>query len=435
MKTDGSSRGKVRAVSILFMGLAHLLYFRQYLKGLLFAAAEIVMLALSPFFVRKLRDLITLGSPQPELPVKLRDNSVFMLIDGVMVCAVLAVFFALYVLSVKSALASYETFCVLKKHPGKQAGRRISGNSFPVFGLAPTVLLVLFFVVVPLVFSACAAFTNYASPNHIPPNNTVDWVGFENFSDLFGGEAAWTSALGRVALWTLIWGLSATLTCYFGGLFLAVLLQESRLRIAPVFRGIFILPYAVPSVVSVLVWKNLLNGSFGIVNRTLMELGWISAPIPWLSDTLLAKFMCIFVNLWAGFPYFMLLTLGTMTAISPDVYEAARIDGANRAQVFRKITLPLVMYQTTPLMIMSFTHNINNFGAIFFLTGGMPKVSDSTITAAGGTDILVTWIYQLTVNLLKYNYAAVVAVLLFLVIAPFAILNFRRTKSYREGEL
>ena len=428
MKTDGSSRSKVRAVSILFMGLAHLIYFKQYIKGLFFAAAEAGMLLLSPFFVRKIRDMITLGTPRPEIPVKFRDNSVFMLIDGVMACAVIAVFVALYVLSVKSALSAYEEFCILKRRPAERISRTLSGKSFPILGLAPAVLLVLFFVVVPLVFSACAAFTNYSSPNHIPPNNTVDWVGFQNFSDLFGGQAAWTSALGRVALWTLIWGLCATLTCYFGGLLIAVLLQESRLRIAPLFRGVFILPYAVPSVVSVLVWKNLLNGSFGIVNRTLMEIGWISAPIPWLSDTLLAQFMCIFVNLWAGFPYFMLLTMGTMTAISPDVYEAARIDGANRSQVFRKITMPLVMYQTMPLIIMSFTHNINNFGAIFFLTSGMPKVADSTVTAAGGTDILVTWIYQLTVNLLKYNYAAVVAVLLFVVIAPFAIFNFRRTK-------
>ena len=120
----------------------------------------------------------------------------------------------------------------------------------------------------------------------------------------------------------------------------------------------------------------------------------------------------------------MLLITGSMTAISNDVYEAATIDGANQFQIFKKIILPLVLYQTTPLIIMSFTHNINNFGSIFFLT-----------TGAGGTDILVTWIYKLTVNLLKYNYAAVLAVVIFAVLAPFAIYNFRRTKSYKDGEL
>jgi arabinogalactan oligomer/maltooligosaccharide transport system permease protein len=88
-----------------------------------------------------------------------------------------------------------------------------------------------------------------------------------------------------------------------------------------------------------------------------------------------------------------------------------------------------------PLIIMSFTHNINNFGAIFFLTGGDPVVSDSTVTSAGGTDILVTWIYKLTINLSKYNYASVLAIMIFVILAPFAIFNFRRTKSYKEGEL
>jgi arabinogalactan oligomer/maltooligosaccharide transport system permease protein len=145
--------------------------------------------------------------------------------------------------------------------------------------------------------------------------------------------------------------------------------------------------------------------------------------------------MCIVLNLWAGFGYFMMLTTGTMTAISEDLYEAARIDGANNTQILHKITLPLVLYQTMPLIIMSFTHNINNFGAIFFLTGGNPVVADSTTTSAGGTDLLVTWIYKLTITLMKYNYASVIAVLIFLVLAPFAVYQFMNTKAYKEGEV
>ncbi|HPX27734.1 MAG TPA: sugar ABC transporter permease, partial [Treponemataceae bacterium] len=261
------------------------------------------------------------------------------------------------------------------------------------------------------------------------------WVGFQNFKDLMGGQATWSTGFARVALWTLTWAFFATLTCYFGGLFIAVLLKESKIKISPVFRVIFILPYAVPAVVSMLVWKNLLNGTFGTVNRTLMHFGLITDAIPWLSSPLLAQITVIIVNMWAGFGYFMLLTMGTMTAVSQDLYEAARIDGANKFQVLRKITLPLVLYQTMPLIIMSFTHNINNFGAIFFLTGGNPTVVDSTTTSAGGTDILVTWIYKLTITLLKYNYASVIAVMIFIVLAPFAIYNFRRTKAYKEGEL
>lgn len=436
LNKDGSSKKKVFITSILFMGLSHILYFKQYIKGVLYALVEILGICFIPFFITGIYNLITLGSPQPDLPVKLRNNSIFMLIDGIMILAIIAIFITLYIISIRGAISEYKDYCtsgVLKGNKGSMD--TILGKAFPTLGIAPAIILILFFVIVPLIFSACVAFTNYSAPDHIPPNNTVDWVGMDNFVSMFGGEATWTSAIGRVALWTLIWGILATLTCYVGGLVMAVVLNESKIKIKPIFRSIFILPYAVPSVVSMLVWKNLLNGSFGIVNRTLIEWGLISNPIPWLSDVWLCRVVCVLVNLWAGFPYFMLLIMGNMTAISQDIYEAARIDGASKSYMFRKITVPLVLYQTAPLIIMSFTHNINNFGAIFFLTGGLPKVADSTITSAGGTDILVTWIYQLTVTLMKYNYASVLAVIIFVVMAPFAIFSFRQTKSYKEGEV
>ena len=179
----------------------------------------------------------------------------------------------------------------------------------------------------------------------------------------------------------------------------------------------------------------MLNGSQGTINKTLMELGIISENINWLTDETLVRVVCILVNLWVGAPYFMLLITGQMTAISEDVFEAATIDGANKFQVFKSITLPLVLYQTVPLVIMSFTHNINNFGAIYFLTAGGPNTLASTETGAGATDLLVTWIYKLTIDRQYYANASVLAMLIFIVLAPFAIWNFRQTKSFKEGEL
>lgn len=427
---DAGGRKKVLIASIVFMGLGHILYLKQYLKGFFLATVEAVFIAFLPRITKALINLQTLGEPKPHLPIRLRDNSIFMLIDGVVVVAAVAVFIATYIISVRDAVTEYD------QSRGRTVGIRESINkAFPVLGLAPSIGLIIFFVVVPLVFSACVAFTNYSSPAHIPPNNTVDWVGFDNFRALFGGSKIWTQALGRVALWTLIWGALATATCYFGGMLMAVILKESKIRIAPIFRTIFILPYAIPSVISMLVWQNLLNATFGTINRTLRALGIISVSIPWLGDPTMAKFTAVMINLWAGFPYFMLLISGSMSAIPQDIYEAAEIDGAGKFQVFSKIVFPIVLYQTAPLIIMSFTHNVNNFGAIFFLTGGGPVVPDTTVTSAGGTDILVTWIYNLTVNLNQYHYASVLAVMIFMVLAPIAILNLQRTKSFREGEL
>lgn len=436
LPTDGSGKKKVVRAASCFMGLAHLLYLRDFVKGIFFALCEVVFLAFSPMMIHKIIDLITLGSPHPELPIKQRDNSIFMLIDGILVLALIAIFCIVYWLSVRSAKNQYKDYCQKGFFVSQRENlNRTLGKSFPVLGLAPAFVMIVIFVVVPLVFSVCVAFTNYSDPGHIPPNNTVDWVGFQNFKDLLGEQKSWSQGFARVAVWTLIWAVLATFTCYFGGLFLAVQLKEIDIKIAPIFRFIFILPYAVPSVVSMLVWKNLLNGTFGAINRTLIAIGLIENPIPWLGNPLLAQIVCVMVNLWAGAGYFMLLAMGTMTAIPNDMYEAARIDGASKFQILRKITLPLVLYQTLPLIIMSFAHNVNNFGAIFFLTGGAPTVADSTTTMAGGTDILVTWIYKLTITLMKYNYASVIAVMIFIVLAPFAIFNFRKTKAYKEGEV
>lgn len=434
LNTDGSSEKKVTLTAACFMGLSHIIYLKERLKGAAYAALEVLFLVCIPFTVKKLYDLVTLGSPQPDLPVKLRSNSIFMLIDGILMLALIAIFVAVYVISVRSAKNSYREYCRIKRFPKKKFSES-ANNAFPLIGLAPCVVMLLVFVVVPLVFSVAVAFTNYSAPDHITPNNTVDWIGVQNFKELMGGGSTWSKGFARIAIWTLVWGVLSTFTCYFGGLLVAVTLKQSKIRLKGVFQFIFILPYAVPSVITMLVWKNMLNGKFGIVNRTLQALGLLDGTIPWLSSPLLAQVMCIVLNLWAGFGYFMMLTTGTMTAISEDLYEAARIDGANNTQILHKITLPLVLYQTMPLIIMSFTHNINNFGAIFFLTGGTPAVADSTTTNAGGTDILVTWIYKLTITLMKYNYASVIAVLIFVVLAPFAVYQFMHTRAYKEGEL
>lgn len=436
LPTDKSAGRKVRIAATCFMGLSHLLFLRDYVKGAFFALCEVAFIAALPLTIQKIVGLITLGDPHPELPVRQRDNSIFMLIDGILFVAIVVGFAIVYWLSVKSAEKGYAEYCRTGRfrRQKEQLGAAV-GSSFPIFGLAPAFVMVVVFVVVPLIFSVLVAFTNYSDPAHIPPANTVDWVGFQNFTELMGGGGTWSAGFARVAVWTLVWAVLSTFTCYFGGLLIAVLLKEVNIKIAPVFRFIFILPYAVPGVVSMLVWKNLLNGTFGIVNRTLLALQLIKEPITWLGTPTMAQITVVVINLWAGFGYFMMLSMGTMTAISEDMNEAARIDGASKTQILTKITMPLVLYQTLPLIIMSFAHNVNNFGAIFFMTGGAPSVADSTTTLAGGTDILVTWIYKLTMVLMKYNYASVIAVMIFLVLAPFAIWQFRQTKAYKEGSI
>ena len=180
----------------------------------------------------------------------------------------------------------------------------------------------------------------------------------------------------------------------------------------------------------------LMGSKYGIINKTLVEFGIINSSneIKFLNGTNgMARAFCILINMWVGIPYFMLLITGQMTAISSDIYEAAAIDGANQFQVFRYITLPMVVYQTAPLIIMSFTHNINNFGAVYYLTGGGPNANIKT--QAGGTDIFISWIYKISTTQKDYYMGSVLAIFVFAVLAPFAIFNFINTKSFKEGEL
>lgn len=432
ISTDGSSRKKVLVTACAFMGLSHILYLKQYIKGILFALIEVIMLCMSPKFADMIKDMIQISRWYTGIR-----PATFRLVDGFIALFIIVIFAIAYVVSVRSAVSGYTDFCLDgRTKSNKESMQGAVGRAFPLLGLAPALFLVIFFVIIPLVFSVTVGFTNWSLPDHLTPGARVNWVGFQNYVDMFfGGNAQWTSAFWRVAIWTVLWGLTATATCYFGGMVLATFLYEAKLKITPVFRAVLILPYAVPAILSIKVWQNLLNGSTGTINRTLRELHIITENINWLTDTKLVKVVCILINMWVGIPYFMMLITGQMTAISADTFEAATIDGANKFQTFRYITLPLVLYQTVPLIIMSFTHNINNFGAIYFLTGGDPMIKDTTTTGAGATDLLVTWIYKLTMNELKYCNASVLAMLVFIVLAPFAIWNFKNTKSYKEGEL
>lgn len=422
-------------LSTLFMGLGQIACQRQFVKGAFYMFIELAVLLNAGTFFRGVKGFITLGEPRSDLPITQRDNSIFMLVEGIILIILLIAFVTLYVFNIKDAIQTEKKYARQGSYPGTRSFlSSLADTSFAVVGLSPVVTLLVFFVIVPLLFSILIAFTNYSSPEHIPPAKTVDWVGTQTFRDAFTLET-WQKAFAGVALWTVTWAFFSTATCYVGGMMIAIALMDKKIKFPKIFRTVYVLPYAVPSMLSLMVWRNLLNGTFGPVNRLLKEWSVISQNIPWLSETTMARISVIAVNLWLGFPYFMMLITGVLTSVSKELYEAASIDGASKRQQFTKITLPLVLYQTTPLMIMSFSHNFNNFGAVYFITQGLPAHTLTTQSGAGSTDILMSWMYKLTYEMRLYNKAAVVAILIFIVIAPFAIFNFSRTKAFKEGEL
>ncbi|HDY8402206.1 TPA: sugar ABC transporter permease, partial [Klebsiella pneumoniae] len=178
---------------------------------------------------------------------------------------------------------------------------------------------------------------------------------------------------------------------------------------------------------TLLVFRLLFNG-VGPINNLLNEAGF--GAINFLSDPVIAKFTVILASVWVGAPYFMLLITGAMTNIPRDLYEASEVDGANKLQQFFEITLPMVLNQVAPSLVMTFAHNFNNFGAIYLLTEGGPINPDYRF--AGHTDILITWIYKLTLDFQQYQIASVISIVIFLFLSAFATWQFKKMKSFKE---
>jgi arabinogalactan oligomer/maltooligosaccharide transport system permease protein len=245
------------------------------------------------------------------------------------------------------------------------------------------------------------------------------YIGTENFSKVIN-EPLIRSPFLRVLLWTFVFAFSCVIGSFFLGLFLAITLDK-KIRFQKFYRSALVIPYAIPGFLTLLVWQGLLNDEFGVINNT------FNLNVPWLFDPWWARFSVILVSIWLTFPYFFLVAMGTLQSIPAELTEAARVDGAGGWQVFRKITLPLLLIAVAPLMIASFAFNFNNFNNIYLLTGGGPAAEDQSV--AGSTDILISYTYKLAFESGKgndYALAGAISIFIFFIVAIIAGIGFWR---------
>ncbi|MFD0590046.1 carbohydrate ABC transporter permease [Paenibacillus sp. GCM10027627] len=431
-------RGMAATLSVLFMGLGQL-YNRQFIKGFILIAVEAAALM---FFIpnlgRAVWGVVTLGEKTQgfekvgKLMVRVEgDHSIYLLISGLITIFLFLLFLIIYYMNIRDA---YRTGSLRDKGntPAnfKKSWAYMTDRNFPYLMLTLPGLGVLFLTIMPIVFMILLAFTNYSSPNHIPPKSLVDWVGFETFANLLSLKT-WSHTFLGVLTWTIIWAVIATATTYFGGMIVALIVESKGVRFKKMWRTIFILPYAIPQLISLLIMRNLFNGQFGPINQYLSYFG--LGKLPWLTDPFWAKVTVILVNMWVGIPVSMVLIMGILTAIPKDMYEAADVDGATGFQKFKIITLPFILFSTAPILIMQFAGNINNFNVIFLLTNGDPVKGDYQF--AGSTDLLVTWLYKLTLNNSQFNMASAIGIIIFVIIASLSIWSYRRSKSYKEEDM
>ncbi|WP_341931521.1 sugar ABC transporter permease [Streptococcus pluranimalium] len=426
-------------LSALIMGFANLAN-KQIIKGLLFLATEVVFLiALVTQVIPAFGNLITLGTKEQGMATKTvngieisvaveGDNSMLMLIFGLASIIFCLVFAYIYWCNLKSARNLYVIKRDNTKIPSfKEDIATLSNGRFHMTLMAIPMIGVLLFTILPLIYMISLAFTNY-DHNHLPPKSLFDWVGFTNFGNILSGRMAGT--FFPVLSWTLIWAVFATVTNFFFGILLALLINTKGLKFKKMWRTIFVITMAVPQFISLLIMRNLLNDE-GPLNILLQKLGFISQGLPFLSDPLWAKFSIIFVNMWVGIPVTMLVATGIIMNLPQEQIEAAEIDGASKFQIFKSITFPQILLIMTPTLIQQFIGNINNFNVIYLLTGGGPV--NSKFYQAGSTDLLVTWLYKLTVTAADYNLASVIGILIFVLSASFSLLAYTRTASYKEG--
>lgn len=398
-------------------------YNKQWIKGLLFLGFGIsFFLVFGDLLNMGFWGLATLGTEVP------RDNSIFLLAEGLIAVIVTIFGLAFYYVNLRDAYKNGKLRDENKPLSSlKRDYQNLIAQGYPYLISGPSLFILIFAVIFPILFSFALAFTNY-DLYHSPPANLADWVGFDTFAKIFTVDI-WRSTFFSVLGWTVIWTLVASTLQVALGIFMAVLVNQKDLRFKKFYRTVLVLPWAVPGFVTILIFAGLFNDSFGAINNDILAMVGIDA-IPWLTDENWSKVALILMQGWLGFPFIFLVTTGVLQSIPEDLYEAARIDGASIFAQFRNITMPMILIATAPVIITQFTFNFNNFNIIYLFNGGGPAVPGST---AGGTDILVSWIYKLTLQSSQYSLAAALTILLSVFVITIALWQFRRTDAFKEG--
>lgn len=425
-------------LSYLIMGSGCFLN-KQIVKGVVFLFLEVAFIAyMIGFGGPYLAQFGTLGTVEEHteigpdgMPVTvLGDNSMLILLFGTLTLILIVLFVYLYILNIKVAVNNEKTVKAGNKPNSiREDFKLLLDEKFHVTLLALPTTLVGCFTILPLIFMILIAFTNFDHA-HQPPNQLFTWVGFGNFADIFVNNPLYSQTFGKILGWTLIWAVVATFSCYILGVVVALLINKKDLKFKGVFRTCFVMAVAVPQFVTLLLMAQMLSQQ-GVVNVFLQNLQLIDQPIKFLEgDPTVAKIVIIVVNIWIGIPYTILSTTGILMNIPEDLYESARIDGASPVVQFMKITLPYLIFVTTPQLISTFVGNINNFNVIFLLSGGGPSNVD--MYQAGETDLLVTWLYKLTMNNNDNNLAAAIGILVFIICGSLSLITFNNTKSAKD---
>ena len=415
--------------SALCMGAGQLMY-RQWIKGILFLLMQIGFVTFFALYGGKaLAGFFTLGTVQTNPWYGIEgDNSVTMLIMGIFAFIILFLYLAIYWINLRDVRKTQ-----LRVEGGaepltlREEARTLLDSNFHMTALALPIVGVCVFSVLPIIFMILIAFTNYGG-NIVPPE-LVDWVGLENFGNVVT-LSQFAPTFFKILLWNFIWAIASTVLNYFAGLGLALLYNKKCVKGKAFWRLFPILAYAVPGFITMLAFKFMFSYG-GPINQMIVDaggsaIGFLDIDAKWSS-----RIIGLLVNCWLNIPSSMLLATGILSNMDTGLYDAASIDGASSFKQFTNITLPFVVFATTPVLISQFVANFNNFGIFYFLRGGL--YMDGYFLASD-TDLLINWLFNLSIDNNYYSIGATISIIIFIITSIISLIVYMSSASYKQED-
>lgn len=302
--------------------------------------------------------------------------------------------------------------------------------AIPLMLIAPAFVGLLLLIAYPLLWELNVSFTNMSLRRFCAPDFPTAgllteckgenmFIGAENYIKVFTTPVLQQAGFFQVLWQTVLWTVLNVTMHVAGGLGLALLLHR-QMRGKGIYRALIVLPWAVPQIVALAVWRTELHGEFGMVNQLLDMVG-VTGP-SWLTDPTWNFAAMVLVNVWLGIPFMMVILLGGLQSIPGDLYEAAEIDGASSRQSFRHITLPMIAPVLTPAIILGVVWTFNNFNVPFVLNQNELETSDT----------LVTGLFRAAFQYNRYGFAGAYAFAIFAVLLLFVIFYVRRSGALKS---
>ncbi|KAF1305320.1 sugar ABC transporter permease [Enterococcus saccharolyticus] len=404
------------------------IYNRQLWKGIVFLAITIgFVIELLQFGIQAFQEFVSLGTTPME------DHSLFLLINGTLQIIITVIFLLFWFINLRDAnkVAKAWRDGLKVNVTIKEALSNVYENGFAYLLTIPAYFVMTVAIIFPVLVTLFMAFTNYDF-KHIPPATLIDWVGFDNFKNIFT-LASYRATFGKVFSWTIIWTVLSTTLQISLGVFLAVIANQKFIKFKRIFGTIFLLPWAVPAFITIMSFSNIFNDTAGAINTQVIpflnHLPFVDiSALPWKTDPFWTKTAIIMIQGWLGFPYIYVMVTGILQSIPDDLYEAAKMDGANALQSFKNITLPSIFLVAAPTFITQYTGNFNNFANIYLFNEGGPG---SLGNNAGNSDILISWIYKLTTGgSPQYSVAAAITLMISAIVIGISMIVFKRTNAF-----